>query len=75
MLLFNRLQSGGEPDNCATTSGTCGKILFGGVWGDAAVVLQGVGVNGGGSKSQTSFGVLGSNSVGVLGVAPVGVGG
>ena len=60
MLLFNRLQSGG-------------KVLFGGVWGDAAVVLQGIGVNDGGSKSQTSCGVLGSNSVGVFGVAPDGV--
>ena len=73
MLLFNRFQSGGDRDNCATTSGNCGKILFGVVWGDAAVVLQGIGINGGGSKSQTSFGVLGSNSVGVFGVAPVNV--
>ena len=67
------MQSGGEPDNCAKATGTRGKILFGGVWGDAAVALQGIGVNGGGSKSQTSCGVLGSNSVGVFGVAPVGV--
>ena len=37
------------------------------------MVLQGIGVNGGGSKSQTSCGVLGSNSVGVFGVAPDGV--
>ena len=73
MLIFNRLQSGGEPDNCAKATGTRGKILFGGVWGDAAVVLQGIGVNGGGSKSQASCGVHGNISVGVFGVAPDGV--